>query len=58
MKLFYIYFMILLLWVPEVFLGCGGNFRCCPKAEATSGEETGNRARKVSGTQGMTLQKH
>ena len=63
-------------WVPEVFLACGGNFRCWPKAEATSGEaarktfrfsvrkafraghyedltETGNRARKVSGTQGI-----
>ena len=49
-------------WVPEVFLACGGNFPCWPKAEATSGEaarghykdltETGNRARKVSGTQG------
>ena len=22
-------------WVPEVFLACGGNFRCWPKAEAT-----------------------
>ena len=21
-------------WVPEVFLACGGNFRCWPKAEA------------------------
>ena len=31
-------------WVPEVFLACGGNFRCWPKAEAMSGE-TGNRAR-------------
>ena len=46
-------------WVPKVFLACGGNFRCWPKAEATSGEakdltETGNRARKVSGTQGNT----
>ena len=49
--------------VPEVFLACGGNFRCWPKAEATSGEaashykdltETGNRARKVSGTQGRS----
>ena len=25
-------------WVPEVFLACGGTFRCWPKAEATSGE--------------------
>ena len=59
MKLFYIYFMILLVpWVPEVFLACDGNFRCWPKAEPTSGEETGNCARKVSGTQGMTLQEH
>ena len=40
-------------WVPEVFLACGGNFPCWPKAEATSGlTETRNRARKVSGTQG------
>ena len=40
-------------WVQEVFLACGGNFRCWPKAEAKSGlTETGNRARKVSGTQG------
>ena len=58
MKLFYIYFMILLPWVPEVFLACDGNFRCWPKAEPTSSEETGNCARKVSGTQGMTLQEH
>ena len=73
--------IITLPWVPEVFLG---NFRCWPKAEATSGEarvtqprpqgaskarekrpgdevaghykdliETGNRARKVSGTKGI-----
>ena len=42
-------------WVPDVFLACGGNFRCWPKAEAMSGE-TGNRARKVSGTQGATLE--
>ena len=34
-------------WVPEVFLACGGNFRCWPKAEATSGEA----ARKTSGTE-------
>ena len=52
-------------WIPEVFLACGGNFRCWPKADTSSavgrsGErrrlwqkpETGNRARKVSGTQG------
>ena len=28
-------------WVPEVFLACGGNFQCWPKADtflATSGE--------------------
>ena len=37
-------------WVPEVFLACGGNFRCWPKADTLT--ETGNRARKVSGTQG------
>ena len=50
-----------LSWIPEVFLAYGGNFRWWPKAEATSSEaashykdltETGNRARKVSGTQG------
>ena len=23
-------------WVPEVFLACGGNFRCWPKAETSS----------------------
>ena len=34
-------------WVPEVFLACGGNFPCWPKAEATSGEA----ARKTSGTE-------
>ena len=34
-------------WVPEVFLACGGNFRCWPKAEATSGEA----ASKTSGTE-------
>ena len=45
-------------WVPEVFLACGGNFRCWPKAEATKDlTETGNRARKVSGTQGTPVAK-
>ena len=43
-------------WVPEVFLACGGNFRCWPKAFRVGHykdlTETGNRARKVSGTQG------
>ena len=54
-------------WVPEVFLACGGKFRCWPKADTSSAvgrsreknaghykdlTETGNRARKVSGTQG------
>ena len=34
-------------WEPEVFLACGGNFRCWPKAEATSSEA----ARKTSGTE-------
>ena len=57
----------LLPWVPEVFLACGGNFRCWPKTDTSSAvgrshdwrsghyrdlTETGNRARKVSGTQG------
>ena len=23
-------------WVPEVFLACGGNFRCWPKADTSS----------------------
>ena len=44
-------------WVPEVFLACGGNFRCGPMADTSSAvgrsrEKTLNRARKVSGTQG------
>ena len=57
-------------WVPEVFLACGGNFRCWPKAGTSSAvgrsreknaghykdlTETGNRARKVSGTQGTVV---
>ena len=53
-------------WVPEVFLACGVNFRCWPKADTSSAvgrshaghykdlTETGNRARKVSGTQGTS----
>ena len=56
-------------WVPEVFLACGGNFRCWPKANTSSAvgrsreghykdlTETGNRARKVSGTQGKMAPK-
>ena len=68
---------IFIPWVSEVFLACGGNFRCWPKANTSSAvgrsherrsreknlwplraghykdlTETGNRARKVSGTQG------
>ena len=51
-------------WVPEVILACGRNFRCWPKADTSSAvgrsraghykdlTETGNRARKVSGTRG------
>ena len=54
--------------VPEVFLACGGNLRCWPKADTSSAvgrsreknaghykdlTEIGNRARKVSGTQGI-----
>ena len=44
-------------WAPEVFLAYGGNFRCWPKADTSSvvgrsHTETGNRARKVSGTKG------
>ena len=35
-------------WVPEVFLACGGNFRC-------SLDRNWNRARKVSGTQGRKV---
>ena len=49
----------ILPWVPEVFLACSGNFRCWPKAEAAGHykdlTETGNRARKVSGTQGIFI---
>ena len=49
-------------WVQEVFLACGENFRCWPKADTSSAigrsredsPETGNRARKVSGTQGRS----
>ena len=29
-------FAISLPWVPEVFLACGGNFRCWPKADTSS----------------------
>ena len=47
-------------WVPEAFFAYGGNFRCWPKADTWSFRaghykdltETGNRARKISGTQG------
>ena len=35
-------------WVPEVFLACGGNFRCWL-------DRNWNRARKVSGTQGRKV---
>ena len=56
-------------WVPEVFLAYGGNFRCWPKADTSSAvgrsherrshykdlTETGNRTRKVSGTQGTKV---
>ena len=57
----------ILPWVPEVFLACSGNFRCWPKADTSSAvgrsraghykdlTETGNRARKVSGTQGIFI---
>ena len=70
-------------WVLDVFIACGGNFRCWPKADTSSAvgrsherrscektfrfsagkafhaghyedlTETGNRARTVSGTQGI-----
>ena len=36
-------------WVPEVFLACGGNFRCWPNGRRCV---AGNRATEVSGTQG------
>ena len=42
--------LIFLPWVPEVFLACGGNFRAGHYKDLT---ETGNRARKVSGTRGI-----
>ena len=54
-------------WVPEVFLACGGNFRCVgrrPKPRAAKPghykdlTETGNRDRKVSGTQGTVKPKY
>ena len=65
------YFGFKIPWVPEVFLACGGNFRCWPKADTSSAvgrsheragyykdlTETGNRARKVSGTQGSFKKK-
>ena len=28
--------VLLIPWVPEVFLACGGNFRCWPKADTSS----------------------
>ena len=43
-----------LSWVPEVFLSCGGNFRCWPKADTSSAVGRSYRGRKVSGTQGKT----
>ena len=49
-------------WVPEVFLACGVNFRCLPKADTSSAvgrshelDRNRNRARKVSGTQGRRI---
>ena len=27
---------LIIPWVPEVFLACGGNFRCWPKADTSS----------------------
>ena len=42
--------LIFLPWVPEVFLACGGNFCAGHYKDLT---ETGNRARKVSGTRGI-----
>ena len=39
-------------WIPEVFLACGGNFRCWPKTDTSSAVGRGNRASEVSGTQG------
>ena len=64
-------FSVFLPWVPEIFLACGGNFWCWPKADTSSAvgrsherrsaghykdlTETGNRARKVSGTQGTVF---
>ena len=29
-------------WVPEVFLACGGNFRCWPKADTSSAVGAGH----------------
>ena len=33
-------FDVLLPWVPEVSLLCGGNFRCWPKADTSSAVKT------------------
>ena len=50
----------LLPWVPEIFLACGGNFRCWPKADTSSAvgrsheqakPRAGEAARKTSGTE-------
>ena len=41
-------------WVPEVFPACGRNFRCWP-GHYKDLTETGNRDRKVSGTQGKLI---
>ena len=44
-------------WVPEVFLACGGNFRCWPKADTSSAAEatSDEAARKTSGTDRSAL---
>ena len=39
------------------FLACGGNFQCWLNADTSLDWETGNRARKVSGTQGKFTSK-
>ena len=48
MALIHDYVMIALPWVTEVFLACGGNFWCWPKAETSSavGRIHGRRSRE------------
>ena len=51
----FIFTKFILPWVREVFLACGGNFRCALKADTSLDWKTGNRTRKVSGNQGKFI---